>query len=664
MEEQDKRSGFKNAIRRLSEAHEAALSESILFTRPILTSSKNELVSTLISLLSQLIDYRAGCAWVVDGTSLYDPKSFGDKERNQSEFDRHFRDGLAGWVSESRKLHVVPAAQGCFVLIPVVSKTNNYALIDLALNLNVDQLTKPAIELMENLAGLTALALEQHHLSDWQKSIRRFMELLPERSNITDPTKLLETVINDIRSLLGVDNCSVMLLDQKTQTLKVAAAAGLPEEFRNTTVPIGSGLSGRVAQSGRPLFIEDSRQDSRFDFEWRDSYEGRSIISLPLTYRGQILGVLNATNRHANRRLYQSDAALLELFASHVALAWQQAVLIEHLKLESSEWSAMFDLIGEAVLVLNTQEQIVRASKKVQNLFPVRGAQVTGRRLTELIPSASDDLHRIFNTLAAGPSTKHELNLTIDGRSMRLNLRPVIDATGIITGFVGRISGQGAEPAFPLTDRDADHVVELFNAILQSVSQAKIAPASSLLSELEKIATLAQTGLGGHRQPHLTLRPTIPVESSTRAAMPVVEQTTRSSAIENRARILVVDDENEMRDLLKDILEMAGYEIVAVGNGPDAIVMLDKMAFNLVITDLGMPLLNGWEVARAVKLRQPNTPVIMVSGWGPEIEEQGHELGVDLVLPKPFQVDAVVESVERILRQSAQGGKLGYSGEA
>jgi|GEM_PF-1600717 len=661
MDEQDNRSGFKTAIRRLSEAHEAALTESILFTRPILTASKSELVSTLISLLSQLIDYRAGCAWIVDGASLYDSISFGDTERHQSEFDRHFRDGLAGWVSESRRLHVVPAPQGCFVLIPVVSKTNNYALVDLALNLNVDQLTKPAIELMENLAGLTALALEQHHLADWQKSIRRFMELLPERSNITDPTRLLETVISDIRGLLGVDSCSVMLVDLKTQTLRVAAAAGLPDEFRSTRVPIGSGLSGRVAQSGRPLFIEDSRQDSRFDFDWRDSYEGRSIISLPLVHRGQILGVLNATNRHSSRRLYQSDAALLELFASHVALAWQQAVLIEHLKLESGEWSAMFDVIGEGVLVLNTQEQIVRASKKVHSLFPVAGTQIIGRRLSELIPSASDDLHRIFNTVATLPSTKHELNIIVDRQSLRLNLRSVINAAGIVTGYVGRFSG--VESALPLADRDLGQTADLFNAILKSVSKAKMAPASSLLSELEQIVRLAQTGLGGPRQLNLGLRPAIPVESSTQTVTPTVAESSRAAVPANRIRILVVDDENEMRDLLKDILELAGYEIVAVGTGPDAIVMLDKMAFNLVITDLGMPLLNGWEVARAVKVRQPNTPVIMVSGWGPEIEQQGQELGVDLVLPKPFQVDAVVESVERVLSQSAESRNRSITGD-
>ena len=647
MVEETHKSNLKQAINRLAEAHEAALTESILFTRPLLTSSKNNLITTLMSLLSQLIDYRAGCAWIVDGTTLYDSQSFGDTERHQPEFDRHFRDGLAGWVSESRKLHVVPAPQGCFVLIPVVSKTNNYALIDLALNVNVDQLTKPATELMETLAAHTAMALEQHHLESWQQRIKRFLELLPERSNITDPTRLLETVINDIRSLLEVDNCSVMLLDQRTQSLKVAAAAGLPEEFRNTTVPIGSGLSGQVAQSGRPLFVEDSRHESRFDFPWRDNYDGRSIISLPLTYREQILGVLNVTNRHSHRRLYRSDAALLELFASHVALAWQQAVLIEQLKLESTEWRGIFDIIDEAVFVLNTQERVVQANKKTNALFGRLGSLVIGKRLGELIPSIGDELHRIFNILSPVQSAKYDLPVVIDEISMTLSLKPVIQDGGSITGYVGLVSPQHPELAaasFVKADNDHGSLKELFEAILHCVSLAKTGPANSLFSELERITIYAQAGLNSFGKPEAPTPPRfVPAALETKPKLTIVEE---------RKRILVVDDEVEMRDLLKDILDLAGYEIIAVSTGPEAVVQLDKKDFDLVITDLGMPLLNGWEVARAVKLRQPNTPVIMVSGWGPEIEQQGHELGVDLVLPKPFQVDSVVESVAKTLKQS------------
>src|SRR5215467_6802982 len=118
MADDSKLKGFRNAVQRLTEAHEAALSESINLTRPIINTGKTELVSTLAALLSQLVDYRAGRAWIVDGSGLLDPTGFGEADRYQTEFDRHFRDGLTGWVSESRKLQVVPASQGCFILIP------------------------------------------------------------------------------------------------------------------------------------------------------------------------------------------------------------------------------------------------------------------------------------------------------------------------------------------------------------------------------------------------------------------------------------------------------------------------------------------------------------------------------------------------------------------
>src|SRR5581483_9366093 len=584
MSDDKKQGGFRSAIQRLEEAHQSVLSESILFPRSILNSSKTKLVNTLISLLSQLIDYRAGCVWIVDERSLFDPQIFGDADRYRPEFERHYKDGLAGWVNESRKLQVVPAPQGCFILIPVVSKSGNYALVDLALDINVDQITPSTIELIETLSSYTSLALEQQNLEEWQKRAKRFLELLPERSTITDPATLLETVIGDIRSLLEVDSCSVMLVDHRTQSLKVAAASGLPDEFRHTNVKLGTRISGKVAQTGRVLFIEDSRQESGLDFPWRDSYEGRSIISIPLHYHGQVLGVLNATNRHSNRRLFRSDAALLELFAAHVAVAWQSAVLIGQLKLESTEWSALFDVIGEPVVVLSTQERLVKANKRAMSLFTRHADSAVGKRLSELLPEFADDLRRIFGGFAPAPNRKHELYATVDNQPMRLILAPVVNDSGAITGYIGHFATRKSENGTHSGLKSGNKTEALLKSILQTIDQARIAPATALSSELDKLANLAQSGLDQFKQ----------------ADSPPVHRTFQQATLKTpttaKKSILVVDDEIEMRELLKDILDMAGYDVTAVGSGPEAIAQLDRKQFNLVITDLGMPILNGWEV--------------------------------------------------------------------
>ena len=75
----------------------------------------------------------------------------------------------------------------------------------------------------------------------------------------------------------------------------------------------------------------------------------------------------------------------------------------------------------------------------------------------------------------------------------------------------------------------------------------------------------------------------------------------------------------------------------------------DALRPGIVFTDLGMPDLNGWDLASAVKARQPGTQVVLVTGWGTQIEPgTARARGVDFILPKPF----ALEDVERVIRQA------------
>lgn len=106
------------------------------------------------------------------------------------------------------------------------------------------------------------------------------------------------------------------------------------------------------------------------------------------------------------------------------------------------------------------------------------------------------------------------------------------------------------------------------------------------------------------------------------------------------AHCLVVDDEEPVRAMLGDLLVMSGHTVVLVESGTEAIQRLKTDAFDVVLTDLGMPKVTGWDVARACKAAQPGLPVILVTGWGVELSRE--ELvanGVDAVLSKPLNVD-------------------------
>src|SRR5262249_54359530 len=79
---------------------------------------------------------------------------------------------------------------------------------------------------------------------------------------------------------------------------------------------------------------------------------------------------------------------------------------------------------------------------------------------------------------------------------------------------------------------------------------------------------------------------------------------------------LVVDDEPAVGEVLGDMLVSGGHQVTVVGSGQDALARLAVGAFDLVLTDLAMPGMNGWEVARAVKRASPHARVILVSGFG------------------------------------------------
>jgi len=113
-----------------------------------------------------------------------------------------------------------------------------------------------------------------------------------------------------------------------------------------------------------------------------------------------------------------------------------------------------------------------------------------------------------------------------------------------------------------------------------------------------------------------------------------------------KLKILAIDDQKMIRDLLFDILDGLGYQTHLAESGTEGLKLFLEDDFDLVITDLGMPEVSGWEVSKEVKKIKFDVPVILITGWGidpdPKILE---ESGVDFVLPKPFKMEKLAEVI-------------------
>lgn len=118
-------------------------------------------------------------------------------------------------------------------------------------------------------------------------------------------------------------------------------------------------------------------------------------------------------------------------------------------------------------------------------------------------------------------------------------------------------------------------------------------------------------------------------------------------------KILVVDDEQRMRKLVKDFLARDGYNVIEASNGEEAIdVFFADKNIELIILDVMMPKMDGWEVCREIR-QYSKVPIIMLTAKSSERDElQGFELGVDEYISKPFSPKILVARVEAILRRT------------
>ncbi|MGB4782601.1 ATP-binding protein [Candidatus Methylomirabilis sp.] len=115
-----------------------------------------------------------------------------------------------------------------------------------------------------------------------------------------------------------------------------------------------------------------------------------------------------------------------------------------------------------------------------------------------------------------------------------------------------------------------------------------------------------------------------------------------------RLRVLIIDDVPSIAETLALILCAMGHETEAVAGGEEGLARIETGGFDLVITDLSMPGMSGWEVASLVKARWPGLPVILITGWGEVVEgEQLATSGVDLILAKPFTNEQLLQAIAK-----------------
>lgn len=122
-------------------------------------------------------------------------------------------------------------------------------------------------------------------------------------------------------------------------------------------------------------------------------------------------------------------------------------------------------------------------------------------------------------------------------------------------------------------------------------------------------------------------------------------------------RILVVDDDTNICELLRLYLEKEGYEVSIANNGSDAVKMFQEISPSLMLLDIMLPVLDGWQVCREVR-KFSDKPIIMLTAKGETFDKVlGFELGADDYVVKPFDAKEVMARVKAVLRRSGSGAQ-------
>ena len=116
--------------------------------------------------------------------------------------------------------------------------------------------------------------------------------------------------------------------------------------------------------------------------------------------------------------------------------------------------------------------------------------------------------------------------------------------------------------------------------------------------------------------------------------------------------VLIADDEIRMRRVIADYLSIKGYQTVEAANGTEAVMIAQSHPVDLILLDVMMPQMDGFEACRIIRRNHPSMPIIMLTAKSEEADElQGFSLGADEYIAKPFSLKILLARIEAVLRR-------------
>ena len=526
-------------------------------------------------------------------------------------------------------------------------------------------------------------------------------------SSTLDLDELLKKALELLKERFGYPLCIILLLDKGKDELYIKQVIGRGfEEVKDQRFRVGvDGIVGWVAKTGEPLYVPDVSKDPRYIFELPTI---RSEAGFPLKIRDQVIGVLDVESDELmgfdeeDLKVLSSLASQMSIFIENAQLFYQLKQTLKDLKqaqdqiIQAEKLRAMGEMasgvahdfnnllaviLGNIQLLLHQLDHLspeeVRERLKIIEQSSKDGAE-TIRRIQEFTGMRRD---KEFSSLSINEILTDVINITQPRWKDQAQKRGIQIELIRKLGKIPLILGNPSELREVLTNiifNAVDAMPEGGEITISTQSQTedwvemRIADAGiGMTGEVKKrvfdpfftTKGVTNSGLGMSVSYGIIKRHggEILIESEPGKGTTFIihlptgygeekieEKVLKPKPVQavRSARILVIDDDESVRNILSQMLRAKGYQVEVASGGEEGIERFKKETFDLVFTDLGMPGISGWEVGKTIKSLNPKVPIAMVTGWGVELNrEKMNESGIDLVVPKPFNFEQIGQLV-------------------
>ena len=559
-----------------------------------------------------------------------------------------------------------------------------------------------AAEVAESRASLERRVSELEALSEAGRLLTGTLELSDVLARLTEL----------VQTRLGTDVVRIWLQAGSPGEFRLGAQAGVtrkPGEYRIHLGP-GEGLVGWIMERREALVLTDLQGDPRLvNRDWMEAEGLLSFLGVPIVLEDRPIGILACMTRE-RREFGREEVRLAETFADQAAVALENARLFDEARQalddlkEAQEQLVRAEtlrVVGELasgmahhlnnilaviggrvqLLLQRVEEPSVRRSLEIVERAVANGAEVIRRvqgftRVRPAVETVPVDLNRLGREVLELTRPRWTDQAQAEGISIEASLEPgeipaVAGDPGSLTEVLMNLLLNAVE-ALPSGGRITVRTWASGPWVHCSVSDTGVGMSEEVrLRALEPFFTTKgpkSTGLGlsvahGTVQRHggrLEIESTEGERTTVTISLPVAltgpvadpARVPRRTSV-GPWRILVIDDEAAVREVLAELLASQGHAVSQAASGAEGVSLFQTDRNDIVFTDFGMPGMNGWQVAGAIKALSPATPVVLVTGWADEIPRPGAQAGsVDQIISKPFRVEALTETLAKLLARS------------